>query len=968
MQKSINPGTSTIKESLSQNNNHPRHSAKAIALALCLSLIPAVGIGVTTYQLTNHTITEKIAQAKPVDPEVLPIIQKQILLNFILATGGTALLVYAISAFFTNRKKSPSPKPIINEKALLFGDIASLNQPVDLDYLYQRAVDGAREILSTDRVIVYLFDNNWNGIITAESVAPGYVQSLGNHVLDTCMSESSGGLYKNGRICVLNDITQAGLSDCHLQLLERHQVKANMVVPLLKDDQLLGLLIAHQCDKPRNWQDNEIDFFIQLASQISLKLSNKNFLEQKAKAEQERSISKVALRIRQSLDTQEIFNTAATAIRQMLNLDRVVICYPASSIQEGSVVAESVISGWTKTLGIKTANLGISEHDLQTLKNGYIHAVNNMSTNSGVSNNVADLLKKYQIKASLIAPINMGSQLQGLIIAHQCSTSRTWEQSEVELFEELAQQVSLALEQTTLLKTVEAEAKRTQLLADLTSRIRQSINSQDIFSISLEEVRKTLEIDRVLIYRFHPDDQSGEITSQSVSTYFQPVEDEKISKLLQEEKFTGYTNGKILVTHDVFEDKLKPAHAQLLERIQIKSSVVAPILFGQQLVGLLCAHQCSTRRKWQQSEFYLLKQLATQIGFALDQAKLIEQVKLVSIEQLEKTAEMRSQLINLVMDVEGVTKGDLTVRADVTEGEIGTVSDFFNAVIESLREIVKQVKVATTKVNSSIQENEGAISQLADVAFQQAQETNRTLKSVEEMTNSIQEVAGNANHAAAVARTASVTAEAGEKAMERTVEKILSLRETVAATAKKVKRLGESSQEISKVISLINQIALQTNLLAINAGIEAARAGEEGQGFAVVAKEVSELAARSAAATQEIENIVENIQIETNQVVEAMELGTTQVLEGTQLVKNTKESLANILEVSRKIDQLVASISTATVSQVQTSQSVTTLMKQMVIVSQETSKSSHQISHSLQETVAVAQQLQASVEVFKVDE
>src|SRR3569832_2916329 len=124
----------------------------------------------------------------------------------------------------------------------------------------------------------------------------------------------------------------------------------------------------------------------------------------------------------------------------------------------------------------------------------------------------------------------------------------------------------------------------------------------------------------------------------------------------------------------------------------------------------------------------------------------------------------------------------------------------------------------------------------------------------------------------------STSAQAGEEAMDRTVQKILNLQETVAETAKKVKHLGESSQEISKVVSLINQIALQTNLLAINAGIEAARAGEEGQGFAVVAEEVGELAARSAAATKEIEQIVESIQKETSDVVEAMEVGTAQVV------------------------------------------------------------------------------------------
>lgn len=204
--------------------------------------------------------------------------------------------------------------------------------------------------------------------------------------------------------------------------------------------------------------------------------------------------------------------------------------------------------------------------------------------------------------------------------------------------------------------------------------------------------------------------------------------------------------------------------------------------------------------------------------------------------------------------------------------------------------------------------------------------------------------------------------------MNCTIQKIMNMRETVAETAKKVTFLGESSQEIAKVVYLINQIALQTNLLVLNARIEAARAGEEGQSFAVVAKEVAELAARSSIATQEIEQIVETIQMETVQAVEAMERGTKQVTEGTQLVEGTKRSLTSILEVSRQIDQLVQSISSATVSQAETSQTVTDLIKEIAKVSEETSKSSHQISNSLQQTVEIAQQLQASVEIFKVDE
>jgi methyl-accepting chemotaxis protein len=240
------------------------------------------------------------------------------------------------------------------------------------------------------------------------------------------------------------------------------------------------------------------------------------------------------------------------------------------------------------------------------------------------------------------------------------------------------------------------------------------------------------------------------------------------------------------------------------------------------------------------------------------------------------------------------------------------------------------------------------------------------LNSVEEMTRSIQSVADSATEAALVTRTASKTAEAGGAAMDLTVQNILNLRETIGETAKKVKRLGESSQQISKAVSLINQIATQTNLLAINAGIEAARAGEGGQGFAVVAEEVSDLAARSAAATREIEQLVDTIQRETADVVVAMEQGTTQVVEGTRSVEQAKHSLGQILEVSRHLDGLVQSISDATVSQVQTSHTIGNLMENIALASGRSSQSSEQVSHALRQTVEVAKELQTSVETFKV--
>lgn len=327
--------------------------------------------------------------------------------------------------------------------------------------------------------------------------------------------------------------------------------------------------------------------------------------------------------------------------------------------------------------------------------------------------------------------------------------------------------------------------------------------------------------------------------------------------------------------------------------------------------------------------------------------------------------DLQHQLVELFSDFKEVAKGDLTARAEMTSGQITIVSDFFNTIIENLRQIVIQVKQAAQQVNVSLRENSDAIRQLADKALQQTQEMTHTLDSVEQMNLSIQEAANNAHQATEVARTSANTAFVAGQAMERSVSSILNLRETVGETAEKMRRFSESSQEISKVVTLIKQIALQTNLLSINANIEASRAGEQSQGFVIVAEEVGRLAAQSAQASQEIEHIVQNIQSETKEVVQAIELGTTQVVEGAHLVKDVKQSIKQIVEVSRQIDELVQSISQTTVSQAQTSQTVAFLMKEIAKASVRTADSSRVVSTSLQQTVEVAQQLQASVSVFK---
>ncbi|MDZ8051445.1 MAG: methyl-accepting chemotaxis protein [Aulosira sp. ZfuVER01] len=528
-----------------------------------------------------------------------------------------------------------------------------------------------------------------------------------------------------------------------------------------------------------------------------------------------------------------------------------------------------------------------------------------------------------------------------------------------------------------LLREQEREAERVKVIADITLQIRKNLITEDIYTTAVNEIRQALKTDRVIIYQLNPENWDGVVVAESVSEDWPKMIGVRIDDPCFGECYVEhYQQGRVRAIANIYQEpNLSNAtcYINMLEQFAVKANLIAPITTQGQLIGLLIAHHCESPRIWQQSEIDLFTKIAIQVSYALEQAKLLEELEKAKSAAQQDTQEERqqkealqTQLLELLSNVEGAASGDLTVRADVTAGEIGTVADFFNSIVESLRDIVTQVKTAATQVNTAIGSNEAAIRQLAEEALTQAAEINRTLDAVDQMTHSIQAVAENAQQAAVIANNAAHTATKSGQAMDLTVQNILSLRETVGETAKKVKRLGESSQQISRVVSLINQIAVQTNLLAINAGIEAARAGEEGQGFAVVAEEVGELAVRSAAATQEIEQIVENIQRETSEVVQAMEVGTTQVVEGTRIVEDAKQSLNQILDVSRQIDELVQSISLATASQVETSQNVSNLMKAIVAVSQRTSDSSRQVSESLQQTVEISQELQETVGTFKV--
>jgi twitching motility protein PilJ len=343
---------------------------------------------------------------------------------------------------------------------------------------------------------------------------------------------------------------------------------------------------------------------------------------------------------------------------------------------------------------------------------------------------------------------------------------------------------------------------------------------------------------------------------------------------------------------------------------------------------------------------------------------LIQNARRREEESKEQNERNQQAILRLLDEMGDLADGDLTVTATVTEDVTGAIADSINYAIEALRSLVTTINETSVQVSSSAQESRATAMHLAEASEHQAEQIASATQSIHSMTLAIDQMSEDATDSAEIAQRSVGIAGKGAETVRSTIQGMDTIREQIQETSKRIKRLGESSQEIGDIVELIDDIADQTNILALNAAMQAAMAGEAGRGFAVVADEVQRLAERSSNATKQIEALVKTIQADTNEAVSSMEDTTTEVVAGAQLAEDAGEALKEIETVSKFISERISAVAQSAQNQSSAAGRINDTMSVIQEITTQTSDGTGKTAASIGTLADLADDLQRSVAGF----
>jgi PAS domain S-box-containing protein len=533
-----------------------------------------------------------------------------------------------------------------------------IHQSLNLEEILNTTVAEVRQFLECDRVLIFRLQDDGSGVVVVESVGSEWMPMSGTVIHDHYLAQNYIQLYQQGRIQAVEDIETATLAPCHHDLLAQFQVKANLVVPIVHEEQLWGLLVAQQCSAPRKWQELEIDLLKSLSTQAAIAIQQSE-LYQQAQAEilqrqqteealrqqfqRERLIGAIAGRIRRSLKLEKILNATVAEVRQVLQTDRVIIFrfQPNWSV---NVVVESVASSCFSILGKNIYDPCFEQEYVLPYKQGRVMAIEDIYT-ANLDPCHLDLLANLQVRANLIVPIVSNNQLWGLLVAHHCCEPRQWQSWEIDLLSALAAQAAIAIQHSQLYEQAKSHFLQEQLLNQLTQAIRSSLDLETIFATAVREIGSLLEVDYAHIVQYLPEQKLWLTVSEYRKSLDLPVglgikipdENNPIASQLKRLEIVNIHDA------DTCENPINQDYAKTFPGAWL----LVPLHFGDSVWGSLGLVKNMRPYHWQDWEVELIGAVAAQIAIAIQQAELYQQSRSATAQAQLHAQQLEQTLIEL---------------------------------------------------------------------------------------------------------------------------------------------------------------------------------------------------------------------------------------------------------------------------------------------------------------------------------
>ena len=577
--------------------------------------------------------------------------------------------------------------------------------------------------------------------------------------------------------------------------------------------------------------------------------------------QQSQILAKIVLSMRQSISNEDIMTSAVLETRQIFQCDRVII-YQFGQQETGNILAESVDPRFCEILLTYTEDLGLESKYLSEYQQKQCKVINNIYQEPQLNPEHLSQYESLDIKSCLHAPIEKQGEIIGLLIAYQCSDFRSWQSKEIELFNQIAIEIGLALDDAQLISeclNIQIQLQESSLwqdyLNDSIELIHSSNQKEDIVKIAVDETRRILKCDRAIVCCLESPNQAT-IVAESVSSEYSKL----LGKVNDELCFqTEYHQEPVHVIHDVEEASISPAYRERLENLGVKSLIVAPIIHQNQLYGFLVAHQCSMQRFWQEFESKWFTQFAKQLGYSLDNAQLMIQ----SAKNISPSQSTEKSLIH----------SELPICLQESKNSLENFSQKILAGVDAVTPIFKQLQTMT--------------------------------KSVEGLTNNINQTKLQTQQVEGLLRIE-------HKNIDLTEDRLIDIQQNLRKIVVKQINLGQYYQEFIHAAEQIDNLAQEINQQIDKTNSEASRTG------VVSESSLSELNQIINTATKQLVNKTESIklflgeiQTETEQITTSLEKSEAKAFVGIEIAQETRQNLNQITNRNQEIGQLIERITLA---------------------------------------------------------